>query len=70
MGIHLKWDETMNATRADDSIVITVIKSACVTLTWAPSQYEDRLSQEWVSHVKDKTVDETVLSLTWESLYW
>ena len=22
------------------------------------------------SHVKDKTVDETVLSLTWESLYW
>ena len=23
-----------------------------------------------VSHVKDKTVAETVLSLTWESLYW
>ena len=22
------------------------------------------------SHVKDKTVGETVLSLTWESLYW
>ena len=22
------------------------------------------------SQVKDKTVDETVLSLTWESLYW
>ena len=22
------------------------------------------------SHVKDKTVDETVLSLTWEYLYW
>ena len=22
------------------------------------------------SHVKDKTVDETVLSLTWESLCW
>ena len=24
----------------------------------------------WDSHVKDKTVGETVLSLTWESLYW
>ena len=22
------------------------------------------------SHVKDKTVGETILSLTWESLYW
>ena len=22
------------------------------------------------THVKDKTVGETVLSLTWESLYW
>ena len=36
----------------------------------APSQYKDRLSRFGDSHVKDKTVGETVLSLTWESLYW
>ena len=35
----------------------------------APSQYQDRLSQVWGFHVKDKTVCETVLSLTWGSLY-
>ena len=39
-------------------------------ITWALSQYKDRLSQVCDSHVKDHTVGETVLSSTWESLYW
>ena len=35
---------------------------------WAPSQYKDTVPPRYGdSHVKDKTVDETVLSLTWES---
>ena len=38
--------------------------------TRALFQYKDRLSEVGDSHVKDKTVGETVLSLTWESLYW
>ena len=38
---------------------------------WAPSQCKDRLSQGWgLPCYKDKTVGETILSLTWESLYW
>ena len=35
--------------------------------TLDPSQYKDRLSQVWDSHVKRW---EDVLSLTWGSLYW
>ena len=38
--------------------------------SWAASQYKDRLSRYGDFHVKDKTVGETLLSLTWESLYW
>ena len=36
---------------------------------WGPSQYKDVVYQYRDSHVKDKTVSPTVLSLTWESPY-
>ena len=35
---------------------VSVAYGVNVLENWAPSQYKDRLSQVWDSHVKDKTV--------------
>ena len=42
---------------------IREIAGPCLNIKTVFPRYGD-------SHVKDKTVGETVLSLTWESLYW
>ena len=51
-----------------DQVVLCTVYTIGIG-AWAPSQYKDRLFRYGDPHVKDKTVGETVLSLTWESLY-
>ena len=61
-------------------IFLTTLIARFMGPTWGPSGADrtqgPRLNIKTVfpryedSHVKDKTVGETVLSLTWESLYW
>ena len=45
------------------TINVQIYPGPCINIKTVFPRYGD-------SHVKDKTVGETVLSLTWESLYW
>ena len=49
----------------NNSVPLIIVGKAgpCLNIKTVFPRYGD-------SHVKDKTVGETVLSLTWESLYW
>ena len=56
--------------------VVSLVRPKHMTHTQLYSETGPRLNIKTIfprygdSYVKDKTVGETVLSLTWESLYW